>query len=150
MNKSHLTAISRKELSAPSRYLKEKGLLVGKLLDYGCGKGKDADILGATKYDPHFFPDMDALYSNLDTIQFDTIYCNFVFNVVEDAAERIVVLKNLCNHLKSGGTCYITVRRDKKKLKGKTSKGTWQGYIEFDLPVVYEKKGNFIIYKLTK
>lgn len=150
MNKSHLTAISRKELSAPSRYLKENGLLVGKLLDYGCGKGKDADILGATKFDPHFFPDMDALYSNLDTIQFDTIYCNFVFNVVEDAAERLVVFHNLCNHLKSGGTCYITVRRDKKKLKGKTSKGTWQGYIEFDLPVVYEKKGNFIIYKLTK
>ena len=69
MNKSHLTAISRRELSAPSRYLKEHELLVGKLLDYGCGKGKDADILGATKFDPHFFPDMDALYSNLDTIQ---------------------------------------------------------------------------------
>jgi len=150
MNKSHLTAITRKELSAPSRYLKEKGLLVGKLLDYGCGKGKDADILGATKYDPYFFPSVEGIYSNGEIIKFDTVYCNFVFNVVEDEMERLRVCSHLCNHLKSEGTCYITVRRDKKKLKGKTSKGTWQGYIEFDLPVVYEKKGNFIIYKLTK
>ena len=38
-NKSRLTAISRKNLSVPVRWLKKSGLLKGRMLDYGCGPG---------------------------------------------------------------------------------------------------------------
>ena len=145
MNKAHLTAIARTKLSAPCRYLKEKGLLIGSLLDYGCGRGVCADILGATKYDMFYFPDITFMAK-----QYDTIYCNFVLNVVNDPIDREHILEYIRTVLKEGGKAYITVRRDMKRLKGWTSKGTWQGFIELDLPVVYEKKGKFIIYELTK
>ena len=51
MNKSYKTAKSRQTLSVPMRYLRL--CLNGRLLDYGCGKGSDADALGMEKYDPH-------------------------------------------------------------------------------------------------
>jgi len=61
MNKSYLTAIKRKKLSAPMAWLKQKGLLKKGFLDYGCGRGSDADLIAdpscmVSKYDPHYFP----------------------------------------------------------------------------------------------
>ena len=38
---SHLTAIDRKYLSFPARYLLQNKLLKGKVLDFGCGLGND-------------------------------------------------------------------------------------------------------------
>ena len=145
-NKAHLTAIKRKKISAPCKYLKEQGLILGAVLDYGCGRGLDADLLGASKYDPYFFPEYTVLHGN----HYDTIYSNFVLNVIPYKVLRDCVLSNIRCCLKEDGVAYITVRRDVKKLNGYTNKGTWQGLIELDLPVVYEKKNHFIIYKLTK
>jgi len=40
--------------------------------------------------------------------------------------------------LAHGGTAYISVRNDLKKLKGQTAKGTWQGPVNLNLPELKE------------
>jgi len=140
-NKAHLTAIIRKKISKPAEYLLQKNLLDGRILDYGCGRGFDADSLGADKYDPHYFPTPPQGKYNL-------IYCNYVLNVIADPEERLKVIENIRSLLSSGGVAYISVRNDREKLNGNTKRGTWQGYVELDLPV--EKKcANYVMYRLT-
>ena len=58
---SHLTAKERELMSFPARLLLNKYLLVGDVLDFGCGFGKDVELLNAkginiTGYDKHYFP----------------------------------------------------------------------------------------------
>lgn len=131
---SYRTAIKRTRLSAPMAALNKKDKIVGRCMDYGCGRGFDADALSMERYDPHFSP-------KLPTGLFDTITCNFVLNVIEDEEERIQVLQDIQSRLVSGGNAYITVRTDKKSLNGCTKIGTWQGHIELDLPVVQKGSG---------
>ena len=127
MNKAHLTAISRNKLSAPMKWLEEEGIFDGiprqARLDYGCGKGYDADVLEMQKYDPFYFRCDD-----FSPDEFDIITCNFVLNVIESADERQRVLDTILRWLAPGMTAFITIRSDKAKLKGYTKKGTYQGY----------------------
>lgn len=100
------------------RKLRDKGLLLGRVLDYGCGRGQDANRLGIDRYDPYYFPD-------LPTGPYDTITCNYVLNVIEDPKDRAEVVRMINLLLAPGGVAYLTVRRD---VKGEvaTSRGTWQ------------------------
>ena len=141
-SKGHLTAIKRKSLSLPCCYLRDEAKLSDPILDYGCGRGFDADALFAEKYDPHYFPTRPVG-------QFNTIYCNYVLNVIEDAENRYRVIADIYSLLAPKGVAYISVRNDRKRLNGLTAKGTWQGYVELDLPV--EKKcAGYVMYRLTK
>jgi diadenosine tetraphosphate (Ap4A) HIT family hydrolase len=106
---SHLTAIERISLSYPARIIQNQNKLVGKILDFGCGVGKDAEILkelgfDIIGYDPFYFP----LFPE---VKFDTILCFYVLNVLlpEEQAE---VLMNVSNLLKPNGKAYFAVRRD--------------------------------------
>jgi len=140
-NKAHLTALRRKSLSLPCKYLLDKNLVQGRALDYGCGHGFDADSLGAEKYDPHYFPTRPEGKYNL-------IYCNYVLNVIEDPAERLKVIEDIRSFLAPKGVAYISVRNDREKLIGYKKKGTWQGHVELGLPV--EKKcAGYVMYCLT-
>ncbi len=140
-DKSYLTAISRNKLSLPAQYISDNDLLKGDLLDYGCGRGSDANLLLADKYDPYYFPQKP-------NHQYDTIICNYVLNVVKPQIVNEIV-NAIKSYLKVGGTAYIVVRRDIKK-EGITSKGTGQWNVLLNLPIVVEKKNKFCIYKLTK
>jgi hypothetical protein len=122
INQSHRTAIARKALSGPARYLREAGLLRGRLLDWGCGRGFDCDELGAVGFDPHYRPE-------LPVGQFDSAYCVYVLNVIPDQAERDRVQDSVVERLKPGGVAYFAVRADSASLRGWTSKGTWQGEV---------------------
>ena len=145
-NKAHLTAIKRKALSTPMKYLVDHDLLKGAVLDYGCGKGDDCDALAIAGYDPFHRPmSMDMTPDSV----YDTITCNYVLNVIEDAFERMEVIAQIRRLLTEKGTAYISVRNDAKALKGYTSKGTWQGHIILDLPIV-KKTSGFIMYKVKK
>jgi len=139
MNQSHKTAIKRNTLSAPSKELVKANVLQGKVLDYGCGKGNDAEFLNAEKYDPHFFPTMPEG-------KFDTIFCNYVLNVVEKDKEQEVI-DNILSKLEKNGKAYIAVRRDIIK-EGLTSKGTLQRNVTLDLPIFKENKKRYCIYIL--
>jgi len=106
---SHLTAKERESLSFPARYLHSRHLLSGEVLDFGCGLGKDVELLKAlsidiTGYDKHYFPDYPQK-------RYDTILCLYVLNVLLPE-EQARVLMELSRLVKPGGRVYIAVRRD--------------------------------------
>lgn len=135
------TAMSRKTLSLPAKWLHEQGLIKGDALDYGCGKGADAFLIGMDNYDPYFFP-------KKPTKQYETITCTYVLNVVKPIDWADLILE-MMQYLAPGGTLYIAVRRDLKK-EGITSKGTQQWNVQLSFPVTVEKKGKFCIYEVKK
>jgi len=106
---SHLTAIERTTLSYPARILLNQKKIIGKVLDFGCGIGKDVELLKnkgfeIEGYDPFYFPEFP-------NEKYDTILCFYVLNVLlpEEQAE---VLMNVSNLLKPNGKAYFAVRRD--------------------------------------
>lgn len=147
-NKSWLTAIKRPGLSKPMQFLTSKELIKWPALDYGCGLGVDAFRLNMDMWDPWYF-NTDYFKHMLMTMKFQTITCNYVLNVLPDPAERNAVVNSIYNLLLPSGTAYISVRRDQRSLKGWTSKGTWQGYVQLDLPILTSNSG-FAIYQLDK
>jgi len=140
MGKSYLTARARNDVTWPTKMLVSLGLLTGKMIDYGCGKSIDADVLGMDKYDKY--------YHNVKiSRKYDTIICNYVLNVLEED-EANQVINKIKNLLKKKGKAYLSVRRDNFK-EGITSKGTYQRKVYLDLPIIYEDK-LCCIYELTK
>jgi len=135
------TAITRNAPAKPMRILFESGKLIGNTLDYGCGKGKDAEIYKMDKFDPFYFP------KKLQENSYDTVTCQYVLNVLP-LEEESKILKHIKMLLKVKGRAYITVRRDLVK-EGLTSKNTYQRNVILDLPIFYEKKNSFCIYELT-
>lgn len=86
-----------------------KSLLLGDVLDFGCGFGKDVELLKAKGldvigYDKHYFP----IYP---VKKFDTIICFYVLNVLMQE-EQANVLMEISQLLKSTGKAYFAVRRD--------------------------------------
>lgn len=139
------TAVARKKPSAPLRYLSEHNLLVGDCLDYGSGRGFDADYYGMDKYDPY-----KAEWSNilLGTYKrYDTIVCSYVLNVVPMEVEY-EILDNIQCLLKGDGTAYISVRRDFNRFH--LSAKTLQRKVVLQLESVYLKKNRFEIYRMSK
>lgn len=106
---SHLTAKEREYLSFPAKFLLGKKFLVGDVLDFGCGFGKDVELLEAkginiVGYDTHYFPKYPAK-------NFDTIVCFYVLNVLMQE-EQANVLMEVSQLLKPTGKAYFAVRRD--------------------------------------
>lgn len=146
-NNSHLTAITRTKLSAPSKILLQKGLLKGNILDFGCGKGFDVSYLRACGYKIQGY---DQYYQpNKPNELFDTIICNYVLNVLESDKWQDVIneIKHLLNN---NGTAYIAVRRDVKKGGyRKHGKGmTYQTNVELNFNKLCEN-AKYCIYILT-
>lgn len=105
----HLTAKERDSLSFPAKYVLNQKLLKGDILDFGCGFGKDVELLQAkgfniSGYDPHYF-------SDYPTQKFDTIICFYVLNVLLPE-EQTDVLMQLSQLVKPTGSVYLAVRRD--------------------------------------
>lgn len=118
------TAIKRKCLSTPMRYLREMLLLKGRVLDYGCGRGDEFLFLkhemNIEGYDPHFFPDKPVG-------TFDTITCNYVLNVVTPEEEK-EILSTTDSLLCPGGRAYVSVRRDIPR-EGKQGRAGLQRFV---------------------
>ena len=136
---SYLTAITRVAPSAPARYLHEADRLRGRCLDYGCGRGKDADTYGMDKYDPHFFP-------QAPTGTYDTITCTYVLNVL-DPEDVPKVLQEVCSLLAPGGTAYFSVRRDLKS-PAVEGRGTTQHNVVINAPILRQTRG-YCLYVLA-
>ncbi len=129
----------RSRMSWPAAELMKTGLLVGRILDYGCGHGRDADELGPVcrRWDPHWSPRMPRG-------RFDTVLVTYVLNVLP-IEEEAGILERVRTKLRPGGLAFITVRRDVGK-DGPTSTGTYQRNVELDLPVFLEVKKHFCTY----
>lgn len=109
---SHCTAKERNVISFPAKLLLQQNLLFGKVLDFGCGLGKDVEILlekniDIIGYDPYFFKDFPKE-------KFDTIICFYVLNVLQQE-EQANVLMEVSTLLKPNGKAYFAVRRDVQK-----------------------------------
>lgn len=106
---SHLTAKERDSISFPARLIMNKNLLKGDILDFGCGFGKDVEVLQSKGfsilgYDKFHFPEYPKK-------KFDTILCFYVLNVLMPE-EQALVLMEVSHLLKPGGSAYFAVRRD--------------------------------------
>jgi diadenosine tetraphosphate (Ap4A) HIT family hydrolase len=109
---NHLTAKEREFLSFPAKQLLQRKLLIGEVLDFGCGFGKDVELLkqkeiSISGYDKYYFPEYPAE-------KFDTIICFYVLNVLLPE-EQTLVLMEVSQLLKPTGKAYFAVRRDVKK-----------------------------------
>jgi len=123
------TAMHRTVASKPLRTLLQTHIALGKVLDYGCGKGKDLDVLRslgykATGYDPIFEPTKPRG-------KFDTVIVTYVLNVLVGHM-REDVLVDAWKHVKRGGRLIVTVRTD-KEINREAKRSKWQakhdGYI---------------------
>lgn len=106
---AHLTAKERDSISFPTRLIMNKKFLKGEILDFGCGFGKDVEVLQSkgfsiVGYDKFHFPEYPKK-------KFDTILCFYVLNVLMPE-EQALVLMEISHLLKPGGMAYFAVRRD--------------------------------------
>jgi len=143
--------MTRRTASAPIKYLIKQDLIGSgmKILDYGCGKGKDVAHLrdmGVTSFgfDPHQIGWQDSSFLGHE---YDVITCTYVLNVV-DKIERKRIIERAQHMLKPGGKAYFSVRRDVKKPT-KTKLGTHQWPIYLPLNIIRENS-SFCIYELNK
>lgn len=111
---SYRTAIHRRKMSAPTRWLMEECYLdnESEILDFGCGKGDDVKALreeefSVSGYDLHHDP-----FKQYPSKLYDIVICNYVLNVSKDDDEMRVMISEIFNLLKPNGCAYIAVRRD--------------------------------------
>jgi DNA phosphorothioation-associated putative methyltransferase len=130
--KRHLTAIARKTLSRPMAWAKKSGIIgKGSILDYGCGRGFDtmqlqAEGFNIVGYDPFWAPEVEVAEN------YQVVCCNYVLNVIEDAHERIALIRKLW--AMASETLMISVRTNRESIKNArpykdgviTSKNTFQ------------------------
>lgn len=135
---THLTAKERTTPSLPVRMLLERKIIKGKVLDFGCGFGKDVSHLivkgyDVKGYDPYYYPEYP-------TEKFDTILCFYVLNVLFPE-EQNKVLMQISNLLKPTGRAYFAVRRDIQRdgfrmhqVRGKL---TYQCYVKLPYTSIF-------------
>ena len=141
------TAITRRTLSVPMKWLRSHGFLCTgeSILDFGCGRGGDVERLveqgyDVKGYDPNHRPEMPEG-------EFSTVTCNYVLNVI-DRRTGLDVLRQIRDRLTEGGQAYISVRRD---IKADTdSQRVVDGEAEFGLKSIHLKKGSFELYLLDR
>jgi len=124
MNRSKNTAIARKTMSKPCKYLVDGGELKGSILDYGCGRGVDVKELNklgykVTGYDPHHGP------KTMPRNKFSHVLMTYVVNVIENVYERDRAIAHAFSKVKKGGWLYITVRSPLDVTTG-AIKGRWK------------------------
>lgn len=146
INNSHLTAIGRKTLPLPVRWLQSQNLIQGQVLDYGCGKCASIDPAEWDSYDP--FHPCTGFRHPMHT--YDTVLCVYVLCTLFDR-ERLPLLLKIQNCLSESGTAYIVVRNDKPVNGwGISVKKTYQGRVKnLKLPCIRECS-QYRIYRLTK
>ena len=147
-NNSELTAITRHRPSSPLTYLLTNGLMIGDILDYGCGKGFDVRFLNEMGYNAEGY---DTYYAKKrPSKKYDTILCTYVLNVLEPEHEHEII-EDIKSLLVENGTSYITVRRDIKKEGYRKNKAgtTYQRNVHLNYTVLKENS-NFCIYIIKK
>ena len=146
-NFNHLTAKARVKLSFPARILLDRNKIKGRVLDFGCGFGKDVELLKSqgieiNGYDKYYFPEYPSG-------KFDAILCFYVLNVLLPE-EQTNVLIEISRLLKPTGKAYIAVRRDIKYEGFRTHKihqmPTYQCNVKLDYKSVF-KNENVEIYE---
>jgi hypothetical protein len=134
-------AINRSTVSFAARWLVEHGFVRGRVLDYGCGFGFDADHFGWEAFDPWY-------RQREPTGEYDTIICNHVLNMLTRAT-RHQVIHTIQQKLAPRGKAWLILPRN-IPVNGKVAmRKRIQNYVVFDLPSVYVDR-SLEIYRLGK
>lgn len=142
IDKSNLSARWRKGPSAPAMWLVAHGKVQcgSNTLDYGCGRGTDADSFKWDRYDPEWFP-------NKIEKKYPCIVCIYVLNVITEEVANDVI-KRVKGLLMPNGKAYFVVRRG-VPIVGYGIQGHLQRMVMLDYPIV-RKTYTYCIYELRK
>ena len=132
-------AIRRGTVSKTARFLDEHRLLRGRVLDYGCGFGFDADHFGWEAYDPHY-------RQTLPAGPFDTVVCNHVANMLTRGS-RQELFRALQALLAPQGKAYVSVSRKLPKAGKVALRKRIQNYVVLTLPSLF-RDDELEIYRL--
>ena len=132
-------ALRRQTVSKTARFLDEHRLLRGRVLDYGCGFGFDADHFGWEAYDPHY-------RQKVPDGPFETIVCNHVANMLtrESREELFRALRAL---LAPQGQAYVSVSRKIPRAGKVALRKRIQNYVVLTLPSLF-RDDELEIYRL--
>ena len=150
---SYKTAISRKSLPVPVRYLLGQGMVHGHVLDYGCGKCKPINdavltqvpgVKTVTSFDPHWEPTACMIPHH-----YDVVLCTYVLCTLPQSDEQDILWK-IKLALRPNGIAYVSVRNDEPKQGyGVSNKGTFQRKVVLDYLYELKKCHQYRIYLLT-
>ena len=122
------TAVKRAAPSRAAQTLVARGLVRGRVLDYGCGFGLDAETFGWEAYDPYYRPEPPSG-------PYDTIVCTLVLNVLT-RNNRAKVLRRIQALLAPDGRAYLGVARNLPETGKLGVRHCVQNYVVLSLPVV--------------
>ncbi len=134
-------ALRRQTISAAARWLVDTGRVHGRVLDYGCGFGFDADHFGWEAFDPYYrqTPPQGG---------YDTILCNHVLNMLTRDS-RSEAIASIQNYLAASGTAWLIVPRNIPPRGKVALRKRIQNYVVLDLPSVRSTE-ELEIYQLDK
>ena len=134
-------APQRQALSKTACVLIEGNLVRGRVLDYGCGHGFDADRLGWEAYDPYYRP-------GHPTGPYNTIIVNHVASILT-GAPREELFRAVNVLLAPSGTAYISVSRNIPVSGKPAPRRRIQNYVILTLPSIFDDEEEEI-YRLAK
>lgn len=123
------TAVKRDKPSHAAELLAGMGLARGRVLDYGCGFGFDADHYGWDSYDPYYRPAEP-------TGPYNTIVCTLVLNALS-RNNRTKVLGRIRELLGEDGHAYLAVSRNVPVTGKMGVNHSLQNYVVLSLPSLY-------------
>ena len=132
-------AVRRGTLSTTALVLVERGLARGRVLDYGCGFGFDADHFGWEAYDPRY---RQTLPDGL----FDTVVCNHVANMLTRDS-RQGLFRAILALLAPEGKAYVSVSRKVPKAGKIALRKRIQNYVVLTLASLF-RDDELEIYRL--
>jgi hypothetical protein len=111
------------------------------MMDFGCGKGFDADFLGVDGWDPYYR--RGPIHHNYYKI----VTCHYVLNVLPLVHEASIIdaIEGL---LTDDGEAYISVRRDIER-EGETKINTFQRLVYLPFERLHEDS-KMCIYRMKK
>lgn len=134
-------AIRRETISQTAHILNGRGLLQGRVLDYGCGFGFDADHFGWETFDPHY---CQTIPKGL----FDTIICNHVANILTRSS-RHQLFQKIRDLLTLQGKAFISVSRKIPRIGKMAIRKRIQNYVVLTLPSIFLDE-ELEVYRLEK
>ena len=123
------TAVKRDSPSQAAEVLVRLGLVRGRVLDFGCGHGFDADHFGWESYDPFYQP-------KEPTGEFDTVVCTLVLNALS-RNNRAKAIEKIRGLLAADGVAYLGVARNVPVTGKMGVHHSLQNYVVLTLPSVF-------------